>query len=193
MAQGGRAAPGPRLHGPLAARREILVGGLRVEYGVFGFPADDILISFLVRFLVFRLHDRTDGAPRDTHVDPRGDLDDQVVLLVDVLDDPVDPAHREDLVASLDALEQPLLLLLPGALWADQQHPQQDEHGENDDQRSHGSSSGPPASLASVSALKAASAPRSIAARARAVSRNTNHRLCRLSRRRPGRAPPLPG
>ena len=77
--------------------------------------------------------------------------------------------------------------LLPLPLRPDQDEPQQHEHGDDQDQGSTSvySSSGPPASRASASALKASKSPRSIAARAPAVSLSTNHRLCRLSSRSP--------
>ncbi len=78
--------------------------------------------------LLVRLHDTGHRTPCDADVHRVGDLDDQVVLLVDLLDDAVQTPDREDLVAGLDRLEQLLLLPLTGALRANQQRPQQDEH-----------------------------------------------------------------
>ena len=51
--------------------------------------------------LVLGLDDASDRPARDPDVDPVGDLDDQVVLVVDLLDDPVEAPDGEDLVARM--------------------------------------------------------------------------------------------
>ena len=61
-------------------------------------------------------------------MDPFGDLDDQVAFLVDRLDDAVETADGQHLVAGLDRLEQLLLPLLAGALRPDHHQPQHAEH-----------------------------------------------------------------
>ena len=91
----------------------------------------------ILLFVLVRLDDGRDGAARDADVDALGHLDDEVVVVLDLLDEAVDPADREDLVADGDRREQVLLLLLASALRADQQHPQQGEHRDDDDQRCH--------------------------------------------------------
>ncbi len=55
-------------------------------------------------------------------------------LLVDLVDDAVEPADREHLVTRLDGREQLLLVGWPLALWADQQDPHQREQGTKNDQ-----------------------------------------------------------
>src|SRR6266540_1147359 len=58
-----------------------------------------------------------DGPAEHAHVGARGDLDrDDVVLLVDVLQGPEDPARGHHLVADLQALEEGLLLALTRAV-----------------------------------------------------------------------------
>ena len=66
-------------------------------------PASRVLVFLL------GLDDGGDGAPCDPNVDPVGDLDDEVVVVLDLHDDAVDPAHGENLVPRVD-LGQHLLL-----------------------------------------------------------------------------------
>src|SRR6185312_10457203 len=158
----------------IAARRVMLAAverfGTLLDLRLHDFLGDDntvFIIRALRRFrglltavlvdlirLVVGLDHAGDGATRDAHPDALGDLDDQVVLLVDLVDDAVDAAHRQDLVARLDAGEQLLLLGLLALLWPDQQHPQQGEHRSEHNQAAtvQRSSSKPAASEASASA-----------------------------------------
>ena len=107
-------------------------------------------------------------------MDAVGDLDDQVAAVLvrlELLDDAVDAADGEDLVAGGDRAEHPLLRLRLRALRADHDEP---EHAEqhNDDQDSlHRSSWEPPASRESACARNSSNVPRQIASRAPAVSR----------------------
>ncbi len=64
-----------------------------------------------------------------------GDLDDQVAAVLvglDLLDDAVDAADGEDLVAELDGAEQPLLRLHLRALRADHGEPEHAEQHHDD-------------------------------------------------------------
>ena len=85
--------------------------GLLVARELPGRPAIVLVLAVCLRvlFLVVGLHHGGDASPRDADVDVVGDLDDQVALLVDRLDDPVDPADRQHLVSGLDRAQ--LLLL----------------------------------------------------------------------------------
>src|SRR5688572_1778702 len=89
------------------------------------------------------------------------------VLVSDLANGPVDAARGDHLVALFEVAEQGRLLLAPPALRHDDQHPEEEEHQDEEDERVQTASL---FSRSRVSALKDASLPSSIAARAPAVS-----------------------
>src|SRR5262249_8725201 len=109
--------------------------------------------------------------------DVRGDLDPQLTL-VDFLDDSVDSARCDDLVANIDGVLHRLVRAFPAAGGDHEDPPGRGEDGDEDQEAAHGS-------LSSRSRLYEAKLPRSIASRAPAVSPITNRRLWRESSRRP--------
>ena len=96
-----------------------------------GASAPSVLVGLLVFFVLVLvgLDDHREPLARDADVDALGDLDDQVaavLLRLELLHDPVDPADGEDLVARRRPIAQTALLRLrAGTLRADEDEPQQ--------------------------------------------------------------------
>src|SRR5438874_3808837 len=171
---------------PISVRcwRRLLTGALQSS-----FPPvrSGLLLGLLVRPL--RREDARDRAPGDPDLDLGGDPDEDVVV-PDIGDLAVEPAGGDDLVAGGDAPQHRFLGKAAPLLRAQDREPHEEE-GDRDQNESgwvHVASMTPRAarpSRASASALKSASCPRSIAARAPAVRSSRKRRLCRLSSRNP--------
>src|SRR5687768_98993 len=101
------------------------------------------LVVYGIRVELVRLvgwDHRGDRPPRDLDGGPRRDFDLELVGLAETAHMAVEAAGGQDLVADLDRGVELLLRLLAARGRADQQQPEQGEHGDENDQLAQGSS-----------------------------------------------------